>query len=428
MRHVGRRRTQLVAQAGQGTLQALGLHRFQQIIHRTGVKRIDRILVVGSDKHHVGALADALGHFQAGQARHADVEKYHFRLMLQKAIPGIITVFRHQHDLRLGPAQFQHGDQALAHQWLVFGDHDRGFHAIPSVLVLYGSKISAITPPSSPLRKSRLPAGPPSCCAANCKRLRILSSPRPLPATGAAASRKPTPVSCTRKHNISSTSCAVIWISPPRNAGSIPCLIAFSAKVSTIMLGTVVYARLGGKSRLKCRREPMRACITRRYAATMSNSLCSGTCSLRILARLARKKAIRSAVKAAALGAPCSASCCTAPSVLNKKCGSIWARNKRSCESLSSRAMRSRSASCSSLTASASYWRLRHIATIAIGTIYTKPATSIASPLTRATCSRDRFKGRGSSTAANITPVKTPKIQGNKISIAVLNLFCTILR
>ena len=145
---VGRRRRQAGADALQGARQALRFHRLEQVVDRAGVEGVHRILVVGGHEYHVRALADAGGHFQARQARHADIEEHHVGLMLQEAVPGIVAILGHLHDARVRPGRGQHGQQALAHQRFVFGDQYFGAHQ-RSAFRSRGIRISATKPPSS---------------------------------------------------------------------------------------------------------------------------------------------------------------------------------------------------------------------------------------------------------------------------------------
>jgi hypothetical protein len=153
--HIHRLAVEFFAQPRQRFIQAPRLDGLEQIVDRARVERIDGVLVVGGDEHHVCLAADALGYLQARQAGHADIQKHHARHMLQIGVPGIEAIVDRRDHLRLGPGQRQHAEQALAHQRFVFGDQDCDCHCAS----LRGMRSSASRPGSASL-SARLALSP----------------------------------------------------------------------------------------------------------------------------------------------------------------------------------------------------------------------------------------------------------------------------
>ena len=319
--------------------------RLEQVVHRAGVEGVDRVLVVGGDEHDVRRLADALGHFQARQAGHADVEEHHLRLVLQESVPRIVAVFGHQHHLGLGPRRAQHGQQALAHQRFVFRNQDLGHHACLSI-GWNGMTISATTPSARRRRASGWRASP----CASCRRCRTLSRPTPAP----GSTLMPTPVSCTRMHARCRRPCRADTCTLAAAQRRLDAVLdrVFDQRQHDHAGHAAPRQRFGqAQAEAQARRRGAPASRAGRLPPARTRRQGSPVrCAFRSGWRAGKRSGWRSG--SAARGAPCSASCCTAPSVLNRKCGSIWARSRRNCDSLSSRAMRSRSASCWSCTVS----------------------------------------------------------------------------
>jgi hypothetical protein len=96
-----------------GGQQALVADRLQQVIHRALLERVDGVLVVGGDEHHLGARAQ-LGQrardLDAADAGHADVEEGDVRLRLGQLLQrtGAVLALGHQLQLRPQPAQLLH--------------------------------------------------------------------------------------------------------------------------------------------------------------------------------------------------------------------------------------------------------------------------------------------------------------------------------
>ena len=138
-----------------GRGQALGRDRLEQVVDRAALEGVDRVLVVGGDEHDLRAragLGRGGGDFQAGQARHADVEEGDVRLVLGDRFQRAGAVLALGDDLAArGQASAQLVDQRLAQQRFVFGDDAGAQVALrhggaPAVERAPGTVIVAATP------------------------------------------------------------------------------------------------------------------------------------------------------------------------------------------------------------------------------------------------------------------------------------------
>lgn len=109
-----------------GSLQALVADGFEQVIHRTVFERVDGVLVVGSDEHHLAARADLAHrtrHLDPGEAGHAAIQKRHVRLLRGDDFQRTGAVFAVADDLQLRAHLGQQGQQRLPQQRFVFCNH-----------------------------------------------------------------------------------------------------------------------------------------------------------------------------------------------------------------------------------------------------------------------------------------------------------------
>ena len=93
--------------------QAFVTDRLQKVIHRALLERVDGVLVIGGDEHHLGAraqLGQRARNFDATDAGHADVEERDVRLRLGQLLQrtGAVLALGHQLQLRPQPAQLFH--------------------------------------------------------------------------------------------------------------------------------------------------------------------------------------------------------------------------------------------------------------------------------------------------------------------------------
>jgi len=93
--------------------QAFVTDRLQKVIHRALLERVDGVLVIGGDEHHLGAraqLGQRTRNFDATDAGHADVEERDVRLRLGQLLQrtGAVLALGHQLQLRPQPAQLFH--------------------------------------------------------------------------------------------------------------------------------------------------------------------------------------------------------------------------------------------------------------------------------------------------------------------------------
>src|SRR6267143_1044766 len=182
---------------------------------------------------------------------------------------------------------------------------------------VHGSLMVAMTPRgelASSLRVARSPY-----CAAS--RARMLASPTPEP----EAAANPCPVSATESTSVSPSRAAATRIAPPSASGPMPCLIAFSTSVASIIEGARASSSGAGTSIELASRAPMRIFCTPRKAETSSISSARETSWSRIRGSAARRYRAR----CASMARPAPASLWhrrrTLERVLNRKCGSICA-------------------------------------------------------------------------------------------------------
>mmetsp|Transcript_53828 Transcript_53828/g.149367 ORF Transcript_53828/g.149367 Transcript_53828/m.149367 type:complete len:254 (+) Transcript_53828:886-1647(+) len=109
--------------AGQQALRFQGL---EQIVHRTGFEGLDRVLVIGGHEDDARGALDALGHFEAGQARHLDVEEGQVGLQGRDGLGGLDAVGGRADDLQLRPGLGELGLQILHEMGFVVGDQGGG--------------------------------------------------------------------------------------------------------------------------------------------------------------------------------------------------------------------------------------------------------------------------------------------------------------
>ena len=105
-------RLDVAARATQRGVEAFRIERLQQVIHGVHVERLDRVLVVGGDKHHRRHPfgADLSNDLEAGQARHLDVEEDERGLEVEDRAHRGGAVLRVTHDLDAGPVRQQEPD------------------------------------------------------------------------------------------------------------------------------------------------------------------------------------------------------------------------------------------------------------------------------------------------------------------------------
>ena len=114
------------AQAFDGAHKAFADNRFEQVVNRTFLERVNGVLVVGRNKHDL-CLRTRFSHcrrdFQASQARHADVKEGDVGLMLANRFKRRTAVFTSGDHVQVRPFLAQQIDQRLAKNLFVFGDH-----------------------------------------------------------------------------------------------------------------------------------------------------------------------------------------------------------------------------------------------------------------------------------------------------------------
>lgn len=111
-----------------------------------------------------------------------------------------------------------------------------------------------------------------------CNRCAMFDRPMPLPCSLFSTNVKPTPVSATVISRLPRARRALTSMRPPFSAGSMPCLMAFSAYVMTSAGGTEHDSTSGAAVTENDSRSPMRVCMIARYAATCWNSCLRGQC------------------------------------------------------------------------------------------------------------------------------------------------------
>ncbi len=87
---------------------------------------IDRVLIESRDEHKMAGVADVARRFEAGLARHLNIEKRQIRAQLAHLIDRLLTIFGLADDAQFGPDFPQSRTQLLAHQALVVGENCRG--------------------------------------------------------------------------------------------------------------------------------------------------------------------------------------------------------------------------------------------------------------------------------------------------------------
>src|SRR6266704_3555557 len=150
-----------------------------------------------------------------------------------------------------------------------------------SSLRVHGSLMVARTPRGE-LASSLSVARSPYCAPS---RARMLARPTPEP----EAAANPCPVSATESTRVSPSRAAARRIAPPSASGPMPCLIAFSTRVASIIDGTRPSSSGAGTSIELSSRAPMRIFCTPRKAETSSISSARETSWSRILGSAARR-------------------------------------------------------------------------------------------------------------------------------------------
>ena len=146
--------------------QSRSLYGLEHIVHGAGFKRRQSILVVGGDKDDGGqrqllrpAVDNLGGGLQPALAWHADIEKQHIGLQLQRLPGRADAVGGHALDLQLGPKLAQHVPQGLSQQGFVFGNQCArlvGSHGAD----FKGNTMEAFVPPASSAIKLKVAAIP----------------------------------------------------------------------------------------------------------------------------------------------------------------------------------------------------------------------------------------------------------------------------
>jgi hypothetical protein len=108
--------------------QALGRHRLEHVVDRLVFEGRHRVLVVGGHEHHARAAFDALGHLQAGEAGHLDVEEGQIGFERRDALGRFDAVRGHVHDLEFGPGRAELGRQLAREVRLVVGEQGARLH------------------------------------------------------------------------------------------------------------------------------------------------------------------------------------------------------------------------------------------------------------------------------------------------------------
>jgi hypothetical protein len=134
--------------------QAFVGHRLEQVIDRAALERIDRVLVVGGDEHHLGARTERLqraGDIDTGDAGHADVEEGQVRPQRFQHLQRGGTILALGDDAQFRPQPLQLRDQRLAQQRFVLGDQGIKLHG--------AAPVPGWWPPARPAPRAACAAG-----------------------------------------------------------------------------------------------------------------------------------------------------------------------------------------------------------------------------------------------------------------------------
>ncbi len=93
---------QTLLQAHDALRKALTPYGLEQIVHRGVVEGIQRVALIGRGEHDLGGIGGA-GHFQAGEARHADIKEGDVRLLAGQCLKSRQTVGAFTHYLKFRP-------------------------------------------------------------------------------------------------------------------------------------------------------------------------------------------------------------------------------------------------------------------------------------------------------------------------------------
>jgi len=127
-----RRQRATRAQALECSLEALRAHRFEQVIHRSELESLHRVLIVGGDEDHrrrCRQAGEVAGKLDAVHHRHADVGEHHVGTSVLQQTQRLDAVCGHAHDrARLrGRNVAEEVAQAAARRRLVIDDqHAQG--------------------------------------------------------------------------------------------------------------------------------------------------------------------------------------------------------------------------------------------------------------------------------------------------------------
>ena len=106
-----------------GLLKTVGAERFQQIVHRMGVKRAHGVLVERRNENHGDLPPNQFQHFKAVQLGHLNIQENQVGLVLGNSLHGLEAIAALGQD----PDAFDHSNvlpYQLARQFFVIHDHD----------------------------------------------------------------------------------------------------------------------------------------------------------------------------------------------------------------------------------------------------------------------------------------------------------------
>jgi hypothetical protein len=129
-----------------GAGESVRLHRLEDVVERLLLERGDREFVVGGDEDDPRPPLDALGHLEARQARHLDVEEGEVGLEGSDLLGRLDAVAGDRDDLERRPGLREQLAQVCREVRLVVGDERRGRAAHDAT----GSERRARTPRGSP--------------------------------------------------------------------------------------------------------------------------------------------------------------------------------------------------------------------------------------------------------------------------------------
>ena len=126
--------------------------RIEQVVERAAAQHLHSVgeVVVAADHQHHGLVVQPSqpgDQFDPVHFRHADVGDQQVRLVVPQQVQRLLAVPRLQNRLHGNAGAPDHGDQALADEFFIFGNQDC-IHGLPSVGSWNGKDtVTAVPPP-----------------------------------------------------------------------------------------------------------------------------------------------------------------------------------------------------------------------------------------------------------------------------------------